>query len=50
MGVCRIDADGYCEGCLRTLDEIARWPLMDERERAGVFEVLEERREALHSA
>ena len=24
--VCRMNADtGYCEGCFRTLDEIARW-------------------------
>lgn len=24
-GVCTMDLDGYCMGCLRTLDEIAHW-------------------------
>jgi predicted Fe-S protein YdhL (DUF1289 family) len=36
MGVCRMDeASGLCEGCLRTLDEIARWsalPVSGKRE------------------
>ncbi|WP_084545100.1 DUF1289 domain-containing protein [Derxia gummosa] len=33
--VCRIDpASGYCEGCLRTLDEIAHWgPMTPARKR-----------------
>lgn len=25
IGVCTMDGDGYCMGCLRTLDEIAQW-------------------------
>lgn len=26
VGICRMTADGvYCEGCLRTIDEIAAW-------------------------
>jgi predicted Fe-S protein YdhL (DUF1289 family) len=29
-GVCRLDARGLCEGCLRTGDEIARWSSMDD--------------------
>jgi predicted Fe-S protein YdhL (DUF1289 family) len=33
IGICRLDERGYCEGCLRTGDEIARWRGMDERER-----------------
>ena len=29
--VCRIDeASSLCAGCLRTLDEIAAWPAMDD--------------------
>ena len=31
--LCRIGADGLCDGCLRNLDEIARWSRMDESER-----------------
>lgn len=35
--VCRIDvASGWCEGCLRTLDEIAAWSALDEAARRGV--------------
>lgn len=33
IGICRLDARGYCEGCLRTGDEIARWRTMDDAER-----------------
>ncbi len=25
ISVCRLDDDGVCEGCLRTIDEIAAW-------------------------
>jgi uncharacterized protein len=43
VGICRIDESGYCEGCLRTMNEISRWPLMSEDERAAVFELLDTR-------
>ena len=34
ISVCRMDADnGSCEGCLRTLDEIAGWSRMDDIEK-----------------
>ena len=33
IGICRLDERGYCEGCLRTGDEIARWRGMPEPER-----------------
>ncbi|SDK36937.1 DUF1289 domain-containing protein [Billgrantia gudaonensis] len=36
--VCRIDSTTQrCEGCRRTLDEIARWRSMSETERAAVW-------------
>lgn len=35
IGVCRMRADDVCEGCLRTLDEIAEWfSASDDRRRA----------------
>lgn len=34
--VCRLDRAGYCEGCRRTADEITRWPLASEAERAAI--------------
>lgn len=39
--VCMIHpAEGLCIGCLRTLDEIARWRDMSADERRGVMEAL----------
>jgi predicted Fe-S protein YdhL (DUF1289 family) len=29
-GVCTLRDDGLCEGCLRSADEIAAWPRMDD--------------------
>lgn len=40
-GVCRMGPDGYCEGCRRTLDEIAHWGGMSAAERLAVFRALE---------
>ena len=38
MSVCRMDMDtGLCEGCLRTLDEIAAWGRMGEDDKREVW-------------
>ena len=43
-GVCRIDpASGFCQGCLRTLDEIADWPMLSVREKDALLWRLKER-------
>ena len=43
-GVCRIDpASGFCQGCLRTLDEIADWPMLSIREKDALLWRLKER-------
>ena len=45
--VCQMDeASGWCQGCLRTLDEIACWSLLDEAEKSAVWQALTERRVA----
>ncbi|MGH9438391.1 MAG: DUF1289 domain-containing protein [Terriglobia bacterium] len=49
MNICRINESGYCEGCLRTLDEIAAWGLLNKTERAAIFEKLKEREYALNT-
>lgn len=37
-GVCRIDSAGrLCQGCRRTLEEIARWPYLTAAGRAEVY-------------
>ena len=44
MSICRMDMDtGFCEGCLRTLDEIAAWGRMSEEEKREVWAPLSER-------
>ena len=44
LSVCRMDAaSGLCEGCLRTLDEIAAWGLMDNAGKRGVWASIRER-------
>ena len=43
--VCRMDArTGWCEGCMRTLDEIAAWSTMSDTEKRAVWDLLDERR------
>lgn len=38
IGVCRLDARGYCKGCLRTSEEIGRWAAMPDVERLHVMQ------------
>lgn len=42
--VCRMDAaTGLCEGCLRTLDEIAAWSTLDAPAKRAVWERIAQR-------
>ena len=43
MNVCVLDAAGFCRGCLRTGDEIARWGSMSAAEQWALIETLEAR-------
>jgi len=46
--VCRIDpASGWCEGCLRTIDEIAAWSTLDDDAKRRVWDELDKRRDTL---
>jgi len=48
INVCRMnDATGLCEGCLRTLDEIALWSVLDEEDKRAVCAALTQRRASL---
>ena len=45
ISVCRIDpATGFCEGCLRSIDEIADWATMPDERKLAVLEALSHRR------
>ena len=42
--VCRMDAaSGQCEGCLRTIDEIAGWASRDDADKRRIWAALPER-------
>lgn len=44
VSVCRMDAaTGLCEGCLRTLDEIAAWSRMADSEKRAVWQLIMQR-------
>ncbi|KAB2665140.1 DUF1289 domain-containing protein [Brucella tritici] len=46
--VCTIDTEtGFCLGCARTLDEIARWSSMSAEERMAVWSLLADRHEII---
>ncbi len=48
INICRMDpANGWCEGCLRTIDEIAAWSTLDDDAKRAVWDAIETRHAAL---
>ena len=46
VNVCRMDAkSGYCEGCRRTLEEIASWSIYNAAEKRAVLALLPARKQ-----
>lgn len=44
INVCRMhETSGLCEGCLRTIDEIASWSTLDDEAKRAVWEAIEVR-------
>jgi predicted Fe-S protein YdhL (DUF1289 family) len=51
IGVCILDPAGFCDGCFRTGDEIARWLSMSDAERLHLMDrVLPARENAIAGA
>ncbi|KQP14422.1 hypothetical protein ASF43_15550 [Pseudorhodoferax sp. Leaf267] len=46
VSICRMDAGGLCEGCLRSLPEIAGWSRMDDAARRVVWGAILQRAQA----
>ncbi|HEY4370323.1 MAG TPA: DUF1289 domain-containing protein [Burkholderiales bacterium] len=45
IGYCRMDASNvFCDGCLRTIDEIAAWSTATEETRWAILRAVDERR------
>lgn len=47
IDICILNDDKICEGCFRTLEEIANWKQMDEQMRRDVLRKAENRSETL---
>jgi predicted Fe-S protein YdhL (DUF1289 family) len=48
INVCRMDAaSGWCEGCRRSLDEIAAWSIYTAAEKRAVLALLPARKKSL---
>ena len=43
VDICRLDAQGLCVGCRRTIDEIMEWPRATEARRRAILCELESR-------
>lgn len=45
INVCRMDRrSGWCEGCLRTIEEIGAWSTLSDDAKRAVWQQLEQRR------
>jgi predicted Fe-S protein YdhL (DUF1289 family) len=49
VDICRLDAQGLCVGCRRTIDEITEWPRASEARRREILRELELRAAAAAS-
>jgi predicted Fe-S protein YdhL (DUF1289 family) len=49
VNVCRMSAQGWCEGCYRTLDEIGDWSDMSADQQRAVWGRIEQRRTRVQS-
>ena len=49
IGVCTMGEDGLCQGCFRTLAEIASWGTLAEVERQRIMDEVLPEREATRS-
>lgn len=50
INVCRMNtATGLCEGCFRTLDEIARWSRHADEEKRRILDAVDRRRAQAHA-
>jgi len=48
-GVCRLNPEGTCVGCGRTLDEITEWPVAEAARRGEIRRLAQLRYETLKS-
>jgi predicted Fe-S protein YdhL (DUF1289 family) len=49
IGICRLDANGLCEGCRRTADEIASWTMYTDAQRLHLMnDLLPQRANTAH--
>lgn len=37
INICVMGDDGYCDGCLRTIEEIATWSILSDQEQLDII-------------
>lgn len=47
--ICKIASNGYCEGCNRSLTEIANWVKYTHEQRAEIMSQLKDRDESIRA-
>ncbi|MBN2364560.1 MAG: DUF1289 domain-containing protein [Calditrichaeota bacterium] len=48
IGVCKMDDNNrFCLGCARALSEIVSWSKLSDKEKAEIYEKLEERKSSI---
>ena len=51
LSICKLDsATEFCEGCFRTLDEIAAWSRLDDESKRAVWHLIAQRLEQKKAA
>lgn len=51
INICRMDeSSGLCEGCYRSIDEIAAWGAADDQEKSLILAAVAQRRQRLEIA
>ena len=45
IGVCKMGDDGFCMGCIRTIDEIRNWSIMMPDQRTETLHEIQARRD-----
>lgn len=45
VGLCKINSQGYCRGCWRTLEEIMNWQSLPDEEKDAIVEQQHDRQE-----
>jgi len=47
INICKLNSSGLCDGCFRTLDEIAQWSKLTDEQKTIVLQKITERQDEI---